>query len=129
MKITVTKNDFKITTVFLYSSPILANKSQISILITKHRIGNRYGDITPRTFLGRTLTVAWLVIGMLLTGIVIGTIAGVVGGNDLQSNLNLSGKKVRLNNLVNYLNLRVCLLIKSGSKISYNSNSTNISIF
>ena len=111
MKITVTKNDFKITTVFLYSSSILANKSQISILITKHRIGNRYGDITPRTFLGRTLTVAWLVIGMLLTGIVIGTIAGVVGGNDLQSSLNLSGKKVRRNNLVNSH-----FLTKNGSK-------------
>ena len=54
----------------------------------------RYGDITPRTLLGRVLTITWLVIGMLLTGIVIGTIAGVVGGSDLETSLSLSGQKV-----------------------------------
>ena len=36
---------------------------------------HRYGDITPKTILGRLFTVIWTLVGIVLTALIVGQIA------------------------------------------------------
>ena len=58
-------------------------------LVTMTTVG--YGDIIPKSFIGKLLAMVWMVTGVILTAIVTSTITNVYGGLDY---LQMGGKRI-----------------------------------
>ena len=48
----------------------------------KHKLSCSYGDIAPKSIVGRLVTIVWMVVGILIAAMITSTMTDAVGSTD-----------------------------------------------